>query len=577
MSNNHQTIDSWQINKIVVIGPGIVGMPMAAMLAHARICEGTDHPTEVVVIQRNSATSGWKVAAINSGRSPIGGLEPDLDNIVAQAVASGLLRASHSYSEVREADVILVCVQTDKNGLGPDYVPLFDALTHVAVELQQKPTSKTPLIIFESTLAPSTMTTLIRNHFARYDLIEGRDILLGNSPNRVMPGRLVHRIMNSDKIVAGLNPQTPERIHRLYSKIVTSGTLYQTNSLTAEVVKTLENAYRDVRIAYAAEIVRYCDAHDFNFHDVRKLINTRLSQTDDASENPNAVPSGGLLLPTIGVGGHCLPKDGILLWWRKLASGADTANSLILKAREINDESPAATIRLAEQVWGALEGKSIALFGTAYRFNSEDTRNSPTIQLARQLLEKGCAVMMHDPYVKPDDQNLVKFDMYPYFTRDISRAVESADYLIFCAAHRIYADDLTSITQHAPHLKGVLDGCHLYPHTTMPGIGKGRTTPPPEFIDFVYDGFRAIETGVANEVLSLLNFLNDHYVIDDFNRAIFTRVQHIAGTCGTGCKIVDPGLVSTLPTYQGFSSRLAQCAYEHSQQEASLGTFAQAA
>ncbi|MDQ3809071.1 MAG: hypothetical protein M3336_02155, partial [Chloroflexota bacterium] len=311
-------VSQWHVRKIAVIGPGIVGMPMAALLARAGIREGSDHPATVVVVQRRSPTSGWKVDAINNGRSPIGGIEPELDQIVAETVAAGVLRATDDYADLRDADVVLVCVQTDKNGNAPDYGPLFESLTRIAEALQDKPAENVPLIVFESTLAPSSMATVVREHFAGYGLEEGRDILLGNSPNRVMPGRLVERVATSDKIVAGLRPVTPRLIERLYGRIVTGGTLYRTNSLTAEVVKTLENAYRDVRIAYASEIVRYCDERDIDFYQVRQLVNTRLAQTDAASNDPNAVPSGGLLIPTVGVGGHCLPKDGILLWWRKL-------------------------------------------------------------------------------------------------------------------------------------------------------------------------------------------------------------------------------------------------------------------
>ena len=83
----HGRVSHWSVQKIAVVGPGIVGMPMAAMLAHARVREGSDAPAVVTVIQRNSPTSGWKVDAINAGRSPIGGVEPDLDRVVAEAVA----------------------------------------------------------------------------------------------------------------------------------------------------------------------------------------------------------------------------------------------------------------------------------------------------------------------------------------------------------------------------------------------------------------------------------------------------------------------------------------------------------
>ena len=550
---------SWRVEKIAMVGPGIVGMPMAAMLAHARICDGGDQPAKVMVIQRNSPTSGWKVDAINKGQSPIGGIEPDLDRIVAESVNAGLLSASHDYANLRDADVILVCVQTDKKGFEPDYGPLFSALDDIAKELQQKPVEKKTMIVFESTLAPSSMITLIKEHFAAYGLEEGRDILLGNSPNRVMPGRLVHRVSHSDKIVAGLSPETPELIFRLYSNIVTNGILHKTNSLTAEIVKTLENAYRDVRIAYAAEIVRYCDEQDIDFYQLRDLVNKRMAQEDEASNDPNSVPSGGLLVPTIGVGGHCLPKDGILLWWRKIESGVDTSNSLILKARTINDESPAESIRLAERSWGDLSGKSVTLLGGAYRFNSEDTRNSPTFQLALQLLEKDCVVTIHDPYIKPDDQNLLKFNLQPYFTRDLEQALRSAEYVIVCTSHKVYTEEKERIIELAPALKGIMDGCNVFPHDDMIGIGKGKQTPSDDFVEFVQAGFRVMETGVANEVQALVDFFNAQYVRDDFNRIDFRRVQEIAGTCVTGCAIADPAVVTEIPTYQGFSSRLAEC------------------
>jgi UDP-N-acetyl-D-mannosaminuronic acid dehydrogenase len=409
------TPENWKVEKIAVIGPGIVGMPMAAMLANAGIRIGSEKPAKVVVIQRNSPTSGWKVDAINSGKSVIGGIEPELERIVSKSVAEGLLRAGHDYAELRDADVVLVCIQTDKDGMGPDYGPMLAGLDKLAANLKNKPSNRLPLIIFESTLAPSSMNTLIKEHFSRYGLAEGRDVLLGNSPNRVMPGRLVERVAQSDKLIGGLSPITPQLIKILYSNIVTGGELLLTNSLTAEIVKTLENAYRDVRIAYSAEIVRYCDAENIDFYRLREQVNQRLAQEDAASTDPNAVPSGGLLIPTIGVGGHCLPKDGILLLWRQIESGINADSSLILESRMINDESPEETIRLTAKAFGVLKGKTVALMGTAYRFNSEDTRNSPTLPLAKLLLNRGCKVIIHDPYVKPDDQKLAKFNLKEYF------------------------------------------------------------------------------------------------------------------------------------------------------------------
>ncbi len=169
--------ENWKIEKIGVIGPGIVGMPMAAMLAHARIRIGTDKPAKVVVIQRDSKNSGWKVDSINNGKSVIGGIEPELDDITRDAVKAGLLSASSDFSVLSDADVILVSVQTDKKGFAPDYSPMFGALEKLAEALQNKPATKIPLIIFESTLAPTTMDTLFREYFKKYGLEEGKDIL----------------------------------------------------------------------------------------------------------------------------------------------------------------------------------------------------------------------------------------------------------------------------------------------------------------------------------------------------------------------------------------------------------------
>ena len=560
------TPDSWKVEKIAVIGPGIVGMPMAAMLAHAKIKIGSDSPAKVIVVQRNSPTSGWKVDAINSGKSVIGGIEPELDKIVSESVAAGLLSASHNYSELSDADVVLVCIQTDKDGMGPDYKPMFEGLQGLASALQQKPPEKIPLIIFESTLAPSSMCTLMRDHFSKYGLEEGQNILLGNSPNRVMPGRLVERVAESDKLIGGQNPLTTELIEKLYANIVTKGVLYQTNSMTAEIVKTLENAYRDVRIAYAAEIVRYCDANDIDFYQVRDQINQRLVQEDAATGDPNAVPSGGLLIPTIGVGGHCLPKDGILLLWRQHENGTNMDNSLILESRRINDESPLETVRYTEKAFGELPGRSVALLGTAYRFNSEDTRNSPTLPLAEILLDRGCDVIMHDPYVKPEDQNLARLNLQKYFTRDIEKAMGNAEIAIFCTAHRQYFEKRETLLKSAPNLQCVFDSCNLFKKSDFnssigfAGIGRGSGAPCDAFIKFVHDGFRIMECGVANEVEAFVDFANERFAEDDFNKVDFKEVQRIAGTCLTGCDIVDPCTIDELSEYEGFVPRLVKCA-----------------
>ena len=566
---NENTSFDWKVEKIAVIGPGIVGMPMASLLADAKIKIGTDNPAKVVVVQRNSANSGWKVDAINAGKSVIGGIEPGLNDITEKAVQEGLLFATSDFSQLSDANVILVSIQTDKDGFAPDYGPMFGGLTSLAKALQNKPQGKIPLVVFESTLAPSSMATLIREHFAEYGLSEGKDILLGNSPNRVMPGRLVERVTSSDKLVAGLHPETPRMIQHLYKNIVRKAELFATNSMTAEVVKTLENAYRDVRIAFSTEVVRYCDHHNIDFYSLRDKVNKMLAQEDAASNDPNAVPSGGILIPMLGVGGHCLPKDGILLWWRMIESKANTANSLILNSRTINDESPGETIKLAEKKFGSLKGKKVAILGTAYRFNSEDTRNSPSIRLALQLQELGADVCLQDEFVKPDDQNLLKFKVNTIFTRDLPEAVKDAEYIFFGTAHKSYIEGLDNIMKSAPKLMGIVDAANVYQSSILEekgisytGIGRGIVPPKDDIVNFVYESFRIMECGLANEVLSICSFLNDKYADTAFNQVEFSEVQRLAGSCSTGCEIANPDFINDLPEYDGHIFRLVKNAYD---------------
>jgi hypothetical protein len=292
-----------------------------------------------------------------------------------------------------------------------------------------------------------------------------------------------------------------------------------------------------------------------------------LSQSDKATGDPNAVPSGGILIPTLGVGGHCLPKDGILLWWRIIERGADTSNSLILTSRLINEESPVYTFHQAERFFGSLKDKKIALLGVAYRFNSEDTRNSPTVVLANYLRNTGIFYEMHDPYVKKDDQNLLKFKQETHFNKDLEEVLKEVDYVFMCTAHKFYTDNINEILA-TKKIKGIMDACNIYNADLIKpsgifytGVGRGEEKPQPKFIDFVYKSFRAMEKGLANELLGLIEFYNAKYAHDNFSKVNFDEVQRLSKTCSTGSEIANPGKVEVVPEYNGFSSRLVECAF----------------
>ena len=554
--------------RIAVIGAGVVGVPMAALLAGSRNTVEAGGPGNVGLVQRPSRTSGWKVEALNAGRNPLGGVEPGLEQLIARTVGSGSLRATSDLSEIRDAGTILICVQTDKRGLAPDYDPLFEAVDAVSGELLHRPPGSRPLIVIESTLAPTTMTTLIRSRFAALGLRDGTDIDLGHSPNRVMPGRLLERIGGGHKIVSGLRPETAERIAALYGRIAGAERLHRASPLAAEVVKTLENAYRDVRIAYAAEIVRFTDDADIDFHALRTQVNARLGRADGASENPAEVPRGGLLIPTAGVGGHCLPKDGILLLWRMIEAGEDLTSSLILEARRINDASPSLTAARIERVLGPLYGASVAFLGAAYRPAAADTRNSPALALARILKARSRAFTLHDPYVRAEDSRLAEAGLDAVFTSDLDLALRGAEIIVIGTSHPVYREERIgeSIGLSA---RAVFDAAHGFRRDEFAvqplvyeGIGKGHAAPSRELVDVVERGFRAVEIGLANEADRVVQFLRDRYAGGVSEGLDFEKVRALAATCATGCDLAEPAAVKEVPTFPGLRLRLPRLAME---------------
>jgi UDP-N-acetyl-D-mannosaminuronic acid dehydrogenase len=202
---------------------------------------------------------------------------------------------------------------------------------------------------------------------------------LGNCPERVMPGKLLSNLHTLGRVVGGGNQETAEVMIELYRHIV-QGDLDATDWITAELVKTVENAYRDVQIAFANEVARICEALGSDVWKVRQLVNKS--------------PSRQMHLPGAGVGGHCIPKDPWLLAYG--VKGMDVRLRLIPAARAINDEQPLHMVELLQEgmkeVDGKLKGSRILVLGYAYLENSDDTRNSPSEVLGAQPI-------VHDPYV----------------------------------------------------------------------------------------------------------------------------------------------------------------------------------
>lgn len=406
---------------VVVIGMGYVGIPCAALLA--------DVPGfRVTGVQRRSLRSGWKIDALNAGRSPFEGDEPGLAELIHRvAVDKGTFRVTEDISACRDADVILIDVQTpvDEHKV-PQYESLREASAGVGKHMKWG-----ALVIIESTVAPGTTTHVVQPILERESgMAAGRDFGLAFSYERVMPGKLLEYLINFPRVVGGIDENSTRRAVDLYRHIV-KREITPTDCLTAEVAKTVENAYRDVNIAFANEMALICESLGVNVFEVRGLVNAR--------------PDRQMHIPGAGVGGHCLPKDPWLLNHGVNAYGSKKVNSEMLAvARRINDAMP---FHMAELVKEALAeagkpvaGARVAVLGVAYLENSDDTRNTPALPLIQTLRGLGVRVTAHDPYVRRAEWDALGLaaDGDVVYTQDLAKALRGADCAVVITKHREY-------------------------------------------------------------------------------------------------------------------------------------------
>ena len=407
--------------RIVVIGLGYVGLPVACMFARVGF--------QVVGIRRNNE----KIAQINRGICPIEGKEPGLPELLAEVIREGRLRATTDYAECRRAQIALVAVETpvDKTTKRPGYEALRATLQGLAHNLQPG-----TLVIIESTIAPRTMETVVKPILQETSGLKvNEDFYLANCPERVMPGKLLANIENCSRVVGGMSPETAQAAVELYRYIVKAD-LDPTDCLTAELVKTVENTYRDVQIAFANEVALLCENVGADVWEVRSLVNKS--------------PHRDMHLPGPGVGGHCIPKDP----WLLVHGAKDGFEArLIPTARAINDNMPLHMIELVEgalrQAGEEVQGARIAVLGYAYKANTDDARNSPAIPLIERLEELGAEVSVHDPYVRGCSDELEK-------------VVTGRDCVVVMAAHDQYRElDLDNLKTQL-RLPVLIDGRNVF-------------------------------------------------------------------------------------------------------------------
>jgi UDP-N-acetyl-D-mannosaminuronic acid dehydrogenase len=429
---------------IVVIGMGYVGIPAAALLADV-----AGH--NVIGVQRRSKRSGWKIDWINSGKNPFEGDEPGMDELIARVVLEKkTFRVTDDFAVCRDADVILIDVQTPTNTERiPEYLSLRTVSAQAASTLQAG-----TLVIIESTVAPGTTEHVVQPILEEGSGLQaGNDFYLAFSYERVMPGKLLEYITDFPRVVGGIDSESTRRAVELYRTIVREE-ITPTSVLTAELAKTMENAYRDVNIAFANEMARVCEAMGVDVYEIRELMNARHDRH--------------MHLAGAGVGGHCLPKDSWLLKFGVDTYGASPVPvKMIALAREINDGMP---LHLADMTLQALteqgvdlDRAKIAVLGVAYLEDSDDTRNTPAIAVIEALQEKCGSVVAHDPYVR-------ELDGYE-LTRDLELALRGADAAVIVTKHRPYYDLDLSWLKENMRTPILVDGRNVFEAGTVRAAG----------------------------------------------------------------------------------------------------------
>ena len=336
---------------VCVLGLGYVGLPTAALLASRGI--------DVIGVD----TDPQRVDAINSGASPIS--EPGLDRLVADAVASGRLRAEPGPSA---SDAFIVAVPTPiRRDHGPDLRILHNAVDGLAPLLRPR-----DLVIVEST-SPVGATEAASARLAklRPDLSfphthgDSSDVRVAYCPERVLPGNALVELVGNDRIIGGVSPACAVAARSLYETFV-KGECRLTDSRTAELVKLSENAFRDVNIAFANELSIVCDRLGVDPWELISLANRH--------------PRVNILQPGPGVGGHCIPVDP---WF--IAHSDPERTPLIQAARRVNDSKSEWVASRVTRMCSDLDDPVVACLGLSYKRDSADLRESPSIAVVRSI------------------------------------------------------------------------------------------------------------------------------------------------------------------------------------------------
>ncbi|WP_215830342.1 nucleotide sugar dehydrogenase [Pelorhabdus rhamnosifermentans] len=384
---------------LAVVGLGYVGLPIAVAFAEKVKTLGFDINQEKINVYKK-------------------GIDPTHE-VGDKKIQSTTLEFTTDPTRLKEASVIIVAVPTPVNGdKTPDLAPVVNASKVVGQNL-----SKDSIVIFESTVYPGVTEDVcvpILENESR--LVCGKDFKVGYSPERINPGDKMHKLENIRKIVSGMDKETVENIAAVYELIIHAGVYKVPSIKVAEAAKLVENAQRDINIAFMNELAMVFDRMGINTKDVVDAMNTKW----------NALG----FYPGL-VGGHCIGVDPYYFIYQAEMLGYHS--QIIAAGRKINDNMG---IFVADMVIKKLiqsdknvKKSNIYIMGITFKENCPDMRNSKAVDVCKHLATYGIKVKVVDPVV--DQMELKReFDTELVDIKD----VKNADCLVFLVAHRQFEE-----------------------------------------------------------------------------------------------------------------------------------------
>src|SRR5690554_2387387 len=393
--------------KACFIGLGYIGLPTAIVAA--------DNGIEVVGVDVNPHV----VETINKGKIHI--VEPGLADLAAKVVNNGGLKAQ-LVPEV--SDVYLVVVPTPFTGDHEPDISYVEAATRNVLPFLKEG----DLFIIESTSPVGTTEQMAELIFSERPELKDK-IYIAYCPERVLPGNIIYELVNNDRVIGGINPESTDKAVEFYSRFV-KGVSHKTNTRTAEMCKLTENSSRDVQIAFANELSIICDKVGVNVWEMIELANKH--------------PRVNILQPGTGVGGHCIAVDP---WF--IITNHPEESKLMQASRERNLYKTEWVVEKIKNEALAFEIRHkrkpiVAAMGLAFKPNIDDMRESPALYVAEQLKNANIDLLE----VEPNLNNGTRNGNIHY-----KDAIQKDDIIVFLVAHKVFK------SLDIPKEKIVLDYC----------------------------------------------------------------------------------------------------------------------